>query len=87
MKKTLTTLAALAAASAASAQSSVTMFGVIDAGVSYYQTSSKDPSGVQPNVRQSQWAMSTGNLMGSRFGFRARTTPSTRSSGRSRTCS
>ena len=57
------------AAGTASAQSTVRLFGVMDAAVSYYQTDSKDPSGVQPNLRQSQWALSTGNLMGSRFGF------------------
>jgi predicted porin len=41
MKKSLVALAALAAAGVASAQSSVTLFGVVDAAVSYYQTTSK----------------------------------------------
>ena len=70
-RRTLVCVAALAclAAGTASAQSSVRLFGVMDAAVSYYQTNSKDTSGVQPNLRQSQWAMSTGNLAGSRFGF------------------
>ena len=70
-RRTHACVAALAclAAGTASAQSTVRLFGVMDAAVSYYQTNSKDPSGVQPSVRQSQWALSTGNLMGSRFGF------------------
>jgi predicted porin len=37
MKKSLVALAALAAAGAASAQSSVTLFGIVDAGVSYFE--------------------------------------------------
>ncbi|MEJ8860088.1 porin, partial [Variovorax robiniae] len=41
MKKSLVALAALTAAGASSAQSSVTLFGVVDAGISYYQTTSK----------------------------------------------
>ncbi|MBS0339114.1 MAG: porin [Proteobacteria bacterium] len=69
MKKTLMTFAALTAAGAASAQSSVKIFGVMDAGVSYYQTNSKDSTGVGPTLRQSQTVLSTGNMTGSRFGF------------------
>ncbi|MEJ8827475.1 porin, partial [Variovorax humicola] len=41
MKKSLVALAALSAAGMAAAQSSVTLFGVVDTGVSYYQTTSK----------------------------------------------
>ncbi|MEJ8860083.1 porin, partial [Variovorax robiniae] len=41
MKKSLAALAALAASGTALAQSSVTLFGVVDAGISYYQTTSK----------------------------------------------
>ncbi|SFM20715.1 porin [Variovorax sp. OV329] len=69
VQTSLAALAALAAAGSASAQSRVTVFGVLDAGVSYYQTNSKDRVGTQPNLRQSQWALSTGNYAGSRLGF------------------
>ncbi|MEJ8812767.1 porin [Variovorax ureilyticus] len=84
MKKSLAALAALVAAGSASAQSSVTLFGVVDAAVSYYQTNSKyvntalnvfNPSNPaaalpRPDVRQSQWVLSSGNYTGSRVGFR-----------------
>lgn len=76
MKRSLITLAALAACSAASAQSSVTLFGVVDAAVSYYeQTSKYDAKGVpgttpRPDLKQSQWALSNSGIAGSRIGFR-----------------
>lgn len=60
MKKSLIALAVLAASGAAMAQSSVTMFGVVDLGVSHYS--------VEDGV--SQTAMSNGGLAGSRLGFR-----------------
>ena len=40
MKKTVAAAAVLACAATASAQSSVTLFGVLDAGVSYYSATS-----------------------------------------------
>jgi predicted porin len=64
MKKSLVALAALALAGAASAQSSVTLFGVVDVGVSYYQN--ENTSG----VKASQWALSTSGKDSSRLGFR-----------------
>ena len=84
MQTSLIALAALAAAGAASAQSSVTVFGVMDAAVSYYQANSKfvntalnvlnpgNPALLvpHPDIRQSQWVLSTGNYAGSRLGFR-----------------
>jgi len=83
-KRSLISLAALAAAGTASAQSSVTVFGVMDAAVSYYQANSKfvntafnvlNPTNPalfvpQPNIRQSQTVLSTGNNAGSRLGIR-----------------
>ncbi|MGH6638232.1 MAG: porin [Polaromonas sp.] len=60
MKKTLIALAALAAAGTASAQSSVTLFGVLDAGLSHYSVSGGP----------SQTAQSTSGSTASRFGFR-----------------
>jgi predicted porin len=84
MKKPLICLAALAAAGAASAQSSVTVFGVMDAAVSYYQANSKyvntalnvlNPANPtllvpHPDIRQSQTVLSSGNYSSSRLGFR-----------------
>jgi predicted porin len=80
MKKSLICLAALAAAGAASAQSSVTVFGVMDAAVSYYQATSKfvflptpgNPAALvpHPDITQRQTVLSTGNNAGSRLGIR-----------------
>lgn len=75
MKKTLVSLAALIAAGAASAQSSTTLFGVVDAGVSYYETTSRyqnyPPRSVpQPDIKQSQWALSNSGNASSRLGYR-----------------
>ena len=79
MNKSLVALAALSAAGMAAAQSSVTLFGVVDTGVSYYQTTSKFV-GVPgapvlnfvgtPDLKQSQWALTNGNYNNSRLGFR-----------------
>jgi predicted porin len=67
MKKSLVALAALAVAGMASAQSSVTLFGVVDAGISYYDAKTSTPTG---SVKQSQWAQSTSGYNSSRLGFR-----------------
>ena len=60
MKKSLIALAVLAASGAAMAQSSVTMFGVVDTGVSY----------VKGSGGTSNYGLSTGNMSSSRLGFR-----------------
>ncbi|MDH1813364.1 porin [Comamonas aquatica] len=60
MKKSLIALAVLAASGAAMAQSSVTLFGVVDAGVSY----------VKGSGGTSNYGLSTGNMSSSRLGFR-----------------
>ncbi|WP_213956340.1 porin [Variovorax sp. dw_954] len=79
MKKSLVALAALAVAGVASAQSSVTLFGVVDAAVSYYQTNSKFVGFAGTPVlnaigtgdlKQSQWQMSNSGYNSSRLGFR-----------------
>ena len=79
MKKTPIALALFAAAGAASAQSSVTLFGVVDAGISYYNTKSTFNSTslsnapaavVAPTITKSQTVMSSGNYVPSRIGFR-----------------
>jgi len=60
MKKSLVALAALAVVGAASAQSSVTLFGVVDAGVGFYNT----------KTLGSVTKMETSGLASSRLGFR-----------------
>jgi predicted porin len=79
MKKSLVALAALAVAGVASAQSSVTLFGVVDAAVSYYQTNSKFVGFAGAPVlnfvgtgdlKQSQWALTNSGYNSSRVGFR-----------------
>ncbi|MBO9515803.1 MAG: porin [Variovorax sp.] len=84
MKKALACATALIGAGGASAQSSLTVFGVLDAAVSYYSTESRyvntgldvldaaNPAvfAPHPDLRQSQWVLSTGNYTGSRVGFR-----------------
>jgi predicted porin len=56
MKKSLVALAALAVAGVASAQSSVTLFGVVDASISGYSSTSRDLNGAtfpgQPVLRE-----------------------------------
>ena len=56
-------LATLAVAGVASAQSSVTLFGIVDAGVSYYNAKGG-------NLKQTQWAQSSSGYNSSRIGFR-----------------
>lgn len=74
MKKTSVSLALLGLAAAASAQSSVTLFGIVDAGVSYYRLKSDNVGPVTaarpPSVTVSQTAMTSGNWVPSRWGFR-----------------
>ncbi|KAA1005140.1 porin [Paraburkholderia panacisoli] len=68
MKKSLLALAALGAfAGVAHAQSSVTLYGIVDVGITYNNNAgagSKTPGGYQ------QYAMTSGVLQGSRFGLR-----------------
>src|ERR1044071_4759599 len=81
MKTHVLTAAALCClASAASAQSSVTLFGVVDTGVSYYTVKSAfynntagvvlPPVVVPAGVKRSQTALSNSNTSNSRLGFR-----------------
>jgi len=76
MKKTSIGLALLAITGAASAQSSVTLFGVLDAGVSYYNTKSSyfspTPAVSRPTVTISQTVLQGGQTgyVPSRLGFR-----------------
>jgi len=71
MKKLMLALSALAAAGTAAAQSSVTVFGVIDAGVSHYSTKSTSYGFTLPRqVTQSQTVLSPSGYASSRLGFR-----------------
>jgi predicted porin len=71
MKKLVLALCALCAAATAAAQSSVTMFGVVDAGVSYYRATSRSWGLTPPReVTQSQKVLSNSGYNSSRFGFR-----------------
>ena len=71
MKKLALALCALAVAGAAAAQSSVTMFGVVDAGFSYYRATSRSWEPTLPRqVTQSQKVLSSSGYNSSRFGFR-----------------
>ncbi|MGJ7484764.1 porin [Variovorax sp. LT2P21] len=67
MKKSLVALAVLAAAGAASAQSSVTLFGIVDAGISYTDAKTNTATG---SVKQSQYGLSNSGYNSSRLGFR-----------------
>ncbi|WPH19648.1 porin [Variovorax paradoxus] len=69
MKKSLTALAALAAAGLASAQSSVTLFGVVDAGVTYQSATSRDAT-TGLSSKQSKWSLANSGYNSSRIGFR-----------------
>ena len=69
MKKSLTALAALAVTGLASAQSSVTLFGVIDAGVSYQSATSRNAT-TGATSKQSQWSLANSGYNSSRIGFR-----------------
>ena len=69
MKKSLTAIAALAVTGLAAAQSSVTLFGVVDAGVSYQSASSRNTlTGV--TTTQRQWSLANSGYNSSRLGFR-----------------
>lgn len=73
MKRSLISLAALLAMGSASAQSSVTIFGVVDVGVSYYETTSRFQGATtvpRPDLKQSQTVLSNGGNAGGRIGFR-----------------
>lgn len=67
MKKSLVALAVLAAAGAASAQSSVTLFGIVDAGIAYTDAKTNTATG---SVKQSQYGLSNSGYNSSRLGFR-----------------
>ncbi|RIX74191.1 porin [Acidovorax cavernicola] len=69
MKKSLTALAALAVTGLASAQSSVTLFGVVDAGVTYQSSTSRDAV-TGASVKQSKTSLSNSGYNSSRIGFR-----------------
>lgn len=65
-------LCALSAAGGAGAQSSVTLFGVMDAGVSRYSVRSESwGGGPSRSARQSTWALSPSGNLASRIGVRA----------------
>ena len=79
MKKSLVALAALAVAGVASAQSSVTLFGVVDASISGYSSSSRDLNGAtllnpfyqnQGSAKVSRTALANSGYNSSRLGFR-----------------
>ncbi|MDM0117948.1 porin [Variovorax sp. J22R133] len=67
MKKAIIALTVLSTGGA-SAQSSVTLFGVIDATVSYYSSKSETPSGI--GVTTSSTMQNSSGYAGSRLGFR-----------------
>ncbi|TSD56351.1 porin [Variovorax sp. KBS0712] len=71
-KKTLIAAAATTlAAGSALAQSSLTLFGVMDAGVSHYRTTSSSYNPLRPaELRQSQTVLSPSGNASSRIGFR-----------------
>ena len=79
MKKSLVALAALAVAGVASAQSSVTLFGVVDASISGYSSTSRDLNGAtllnpfylnQGSVKTSRRELANSGYNSSRIGFR-----------------
>jgi len=79
MKKSLVALAALAVAGVASAQSSVTLFGVVDASISGYSSTSRDLNGAtflnpfylnQGSVKASRRELANSGYNSSRLGFR-----------------
>jgi predicted porin len=61
----------LSASSLASAQSSVTLFGVMDAGVSRYMVRSNSWDGSGRTASQGIWALSPSGNLASRLGVRA----------------
>lgn len=80
MKTSIAAAALLCCSAAATAQSSVTLFGVLDAGVSYYTTKSSfynnsgqpvaQPQTPPAGVRRSQTVLSNSGTSNSRLGFR-----------------
>jgi len=73
MKPFVLALSALAVAGTAAAQSSVTVFGVVDAGISHYSTKSRSWGGTPPRqVTQSKTVLSPSGYASSRLGFRGR---------------
>ncbi|MDH6167897.1 putative porin, partial [Variovorax boronicumulans] len=79
MKKSLVALAALAVAGVASAQSSVTLFGVVDASISGYSSTSRDLNGAtflnpfyvnKGSIKASRRELANGAYNSSRLGFR-----------------
>jgi len=69
MKKTLTAYAALAVCGLASAQSSVTLFGVVDAGLTYQSATSRDAA-TGASVKSSKTSLANSGYNSSRIGFR-----------------
>ena len=79
-KSTVLAASMLSCATAATAQSSVTLFGVVDAGVSYYSAKSTfynntsalvlPPAAPPTGVTQSQTGLSNSGISNSRLGFR-----------------
>ena len=67
MKKSLIALAALAAVGAASAQSSVTLYGLIDAGYSWAEHTGKLRGST---IKTTETGFTSGNLSGSRWGMK-----------------
>jgi predicted porin len=76
MKRIIAAALVLGCAGTASAQSSVTLFGVLDAGVSYYTSTSTFYNNTAhfvaplPDVTRSQTVLSSSNTSPSRLGFR-----------------
>ncbi|MDM0117607.1 porin [Variovorax sp. J22R133] len=76
MKRTILAASVLGCAGVASAQSSVTLFGALDAGVSYYSSKSafynntSNPVATLPTVTRSQTVLSNSATTPSRLGFR-----------------
>jgi len=76
MKSTIVALSGLSLLGSAAAQTVVTLFGVVDIGVSYYQANSKfqsygsAPATPMPDLQQSQWVLSNGGNAGGRLGLR-----------------
>lgn len=68
MKKAFCALATCAAAGSASAQASVTVFGLLDASISNYESTSKDSAG--NTVKASRQLLNTNGLNASKLGFR-----------------
>ena len=69
MKKSLTAFAALAVCGLASAQSSVTLFGVVDAAVTYQSATSRDPV-TGATIKSSKTSLGNSGYNSSRIGFR-----------------